>query len=91
MNVELKGTIKKITGEEKINDKLTKQDVVVTIEKNTQYPQDIICQAINGKMEKVKNIGVGDDVIVKCNLKGRESAKGFFNRLEIWDIIPNEG
>jgi len=92
MTIELIGTLKVIFAKEEVGDKLEKQNIVVTIDENTPYPQDIIVQAINKKRIETltaSNVKIGDKVIVKCNLKGREnkSKAGFyFNQLDLWSI-----
>ena len=86
MNVELKGTLKIIYQEEKINDTLSKKEIVVTIDEETGYPQDIICQAINKKIDELEGFQMGDRVTVGCNLRGRESKGKYYNQLLIWTI-----
>lgn len=87
MNVELKGVLKLINAEEKISDSLSKKEIVVTIEHDTQYPQDISCQAINQRIDLIKDFQMGDFVTVSCNLRGKESNNGkYFNQLQIWAI-----
>lgn len=90
MTIELTGTLKVIFEKENIGE-LDKQNFVVTIDENTPYPQDIIVQAINKKIETLtsSNVKVGDKVFVKCNLKGKENknrAGFYFNQLDLWTI-----
>ena len=89
MNVELQGTLKVIFDEVQISDNLSKKEVVITIDENTTYPQDISIQAINSKIDLLKNFKMGEKVIVKCNLKGKASNGKYFNHLNIWDITHN--
>ena len=92
MTIELTGTLKVIFAKETVSDnKLDKQNIVVTIDENTDYPQDIIVQAVNKKIETLTsaNVKMGDKVTVKCNLKGKENknkAGFYFNQLDLWDI-----
>jgi hypothetical protein len=92
MTIELTGTLKVIFAKETVSDnKLDKQNIVVTIDENTDYPQDIIVQAVNKKIETLTsaNVKIGDKVIVKCNLKGKENknkAGFYFNQLDLWNI-----
>lgn len=86
MNVELKGVVKLLLDKVQINDNLEKREIVVTIEEDTQYPQDIIVQAINTKIDLLNGFKAGDLVIVKCNLKGRESKGKYYNQLNLWEI-----
>jgi len=92
MNIELVGTLKVIFAKEKISDKMDKQNLVVTIDENTPYHQDILVQVINKNIEKVSQSGVkmGDKVRVKCNLRGKESktetGSKYFNQVDLWEI-----
>jgi hypothetical protein len=87
MNVELKGTLKLISAEEKINDGLSKKELVVTIDEDTQYPQDIICQALNKSIELITaDFKMGDRVSVNCNLRGKASNGKYYNQLILWSI-----
>ena len=87
MQVELKGVVKVIFAEQKINDKLDRKDIVITVDTDTQYPQDIICQAINKRIELVNSIKMGDTVVVKFNLRGKGTNGKFYNQLDVWDVI----
>ena len=86
MIVELKGTLKIIYAEDKISDKMSKKEIVVTIGADTDYPQDIICEAINKKIELLDNYSMGEFVTVKCDLRGRESKGRYYNKFSIVDI-----
>lgn len=86
MNVELKGTIKLINKEEKVTDNLTVQEVVITIDEDSQYPQDIVCRAVNSKIESIKPFKEGDKVIASVDLRGRENKGKFYNQLVMWNI-----
>jgi hypothetical protein len=87
MNVELKGVLKVIFAEEKVNDRMSKKEIVVTIDGDTEYPQDIICQAVNKNIEKIDaSFKMGDTVTVKCDLRGRESKGRYYNHFNLFDI-----
>lgn len=87
MNVELKGTIKVIYAENQVNETFKKRELVITTEEDTQYPQDIIVQAINNKVDLLNELKEGFKVQAKCNLKGKASADGkYFNQLTLWEI-----
>lgn len=87
MNVELKGTLKVIFAEEKITDALSKKEIVITVDENTQYPQDICCQALNKKIDIITaDFKMGDKVTAKCNLNGREKNGKYYNQLVLWDL-----
>lgn len=87
MNVELKGVVKAIFEEKQINDNLSKKEFVVTIDGDTEYPQDIIIEAVNTKIDKLRGLAIGNKVIAKCNLRGRETKDGrYFNQIALWDL-----
>lgn len=86
MNIELKGTIKFVSNVDKISDKLIKKQVVVTIEEDTQYPQQIIVEAINKKIEELEGYLVNDYVTVVANLRGRENKGKYYISLSLVSI-----
>jgi len=73
MNIELKGTIKLISEPEIITEKLTKNQIVIQIEEDTQYPQDILVEAINKKIGELEGYLPNDYVTLTANLRGREN------------------
>jgi hypothetical protein len=87
MQVELRGIVKVVFAEQKINDKLDKKEIVITVDEKTEYPQDIIVEAINKQIKLLSDINAGDVVVAKCNLRGKSSnGKNYFNKLNIWEI-----
>jgi hypothetical protein len=87
MNVDLKGTIKVIYAEKQVTETLKKRELVITIEEDTQYPQDIIVQAINNKVDLLNDFKEGFKVQAKCNLKGKATTDGkYFNQMTLWEI-----
>lgn len=88
MQLEFRGTVTVIYGEDKINDNLQKKEFVITIDEKTQYPQDIIIEAINKQITLLKDINVGDSVVAKCNIRGKKSSNGkHYNKLNVWEIV----
>jgi hypothetical protein len=88
MLVELKGTLKVIMAEQKISDKLSKKEIVITIDEDTQYPQDVICQAVNKKIELLDDpaFAMGAQVVASCELRGRESKGKYYNNFQLIGI-----
>lgn len=86
MTVELKGTVHAIFSKEQVTDNFTKQELVVTVDEDTQYPQQIIAQCVNAKCDQLNGISHGMKVKVSCNLRGKESNGKYYNRLEAWKI-----
>lgn len=90
MQVELKGTLKVIFADAKINDNLEKKEVVISIDESTGYPQDIIVQAINNKIQLLNGFKMGDAVTIKCNLRGKSTNGKYYNQLSVFAIEKNK-
>ena len=91
--MELRGTIKVIAEPVRVSDKLTKQQMVLTIEEDTKYPQNIAIEFLNDKLDLVKKQSVGDKVAVGVNLRGNEYNGKYYNNIVGWkvaNIINNE-
>ncbi len=86
MTVELKGILKIIYKEEKVSDNLSKKEVVITVDHDTQYPQDILCSALNTQIDQLDHFKMGDFVIIKCSLKGREYNGKYYNQLNLFNV-----
>jgi single-strand DNA-binding protein len=67
-----------------VGSKYVFQDLV--IETEDKYPQKILLQASNDKVELVQNLNLGDMVEVDFFLNGREWQGKYFNTLSIWSI-----
>jgi len=87
--MEITGTIKVLGNSEKVSDKLTKMQVVVTT--NEQYPQDIAIDFLNDKIDTLKNFKVGDKVIIGINLRGREYNGKYYNNIVGWRVSADLG
>jgi len=86
MIIELRGILKIIYTEEKITDTMSKKEIVITVDHDQQYPQDIIVQALNKQIDQLDSFRMGDMVIAKVNLKGREHNGRYFNQFTLWTI-----
>lgn len=89
-NQEL-GKIKVINEILVVSDKFKKRDVVITVELDSKYPQDVLFQLTNDKCDISNTFTVGSIVKVSYNLRGREwtSPQGevkYFNTLEAWKL-----
>jgi hypothetical protein len=87
---KLQGTIKAIGATQKVSEKFSKRDLVVT-DTSSMYPQDISFQLAQDKCEVLDRFKVGDTVEVSFNLRGREwsSPAGelkYFNTLDAWRV-----
>ena len=86
MIIELKGTLKVIFAEEQINEKLNKKQIVITIDEDTQYPQDITLEAINNGVRQLDSFNMGQRVVATAYLKGRENKGKYYNQLTLKEI-----
>lgn len=87
---KLTGVIKVINPTVQVTEKFAKREFVVT-DATSMYPQDIMFQMAKDKLEILDAFGVGQEVEVSFNVKGREwtSPQGevkYFNTLECWRI-----
>ena len=93
--MQVTGVIKHIGDLQKVSDKFQKQEIVLTIEPTSKYPQHVQFECKQGKCEMLASLNVGDDVTIEFNLNGREWNSGqgikYFNTLDIWKIQPNKG
>jgi len=81
----IKGAIKLINPIKVISDKFSVREFVVTTP-DAKYPQDIIFQTINDKMAVLESLGVGQQVEVSYNVRGREFNGRYYNTLDAWKI-----
>ena len=81
----IKGAIKLINPIKVISDKFSVREFVVTTP-DAKYPQDILFQTINDKMAVLESLGVGQQVEVSYNVRGREFNGRYYNTLDAWKI-----
>lgn len=91
---KLTGVVKVVSPTVQVSDKFSKREFVVT-DQSTQYPQDILFQAVQDKCQMLDSIAEGQTIDVSFNLRGREwkSPQGevkYFNTLEAWRIETND-
>jgi len=88
--MEVQGKIK-VIGETQTfgNNGFRKREVVITTEE--QYPQSIMIEFVQDKTDLLNNFGVGQNVKISINLRGREwtNPQGevkYFNSIQGWRI-----
>lgn len=87
--MELIGKIKLINPTQEVSASFKKREFVLTTEE--QYPQHILMEFNQDKCDKLNVVGIGDEVKVSINLRGREwvnpqgEAK-YFNTIQAWNI-----
>lgn len=91
MSNEIKGTIKLIEDTQVVSDKFKKREIVIT-EPDEKYPQDILFQLTQERVDLLDAFKVGQSVKASYNIRGREwtnpkdGVVKHFNTLEIWKI-----
>lgn len=91
MAYQLTGKIKSLGNVEQKSEKFKVRKFVVTIDAESQYPQQIELQAANDKCDMLNQFTAGSDVTVSFNLRGREwtSPQGevkYFTTLDAWRV-----
>lgn len=86
-DLELNGKFVKIFDKIKNSKGLEKQELIVEIDLDTDYPHKIICQIINRKFSILDSIKKGDAIIVRCSISGVESKGKYYNTLKVREIL----
>lgn len=88
--MEVTGILVEIFDEVQISEKFRKRDIVVRVDHNTAYPQDVCFQLTQTRTDICDSIPKGVEVIVSFNLRGRRYEKdgkvSYFNTLDCWKI-----
>jgi len=80
----IKGAIKLINPVKVISDKFSVREFVITTA--DKYPQDVIFQTVNDKMDVIAPYGQGQVVTVSFNVRGREYNGKYYNTLDAWKV-----
>jgi hypothetical protein len=86
-----KGTIKLLFDTQQVSEKFRKREFVV-METGSPYPQEIIFQLVQEKVDLLEGYSAGDEVEVAFNLRGRawtnprDGVTKYFNSLDAWKI-----
>jgi hypothetical protein len=87
---KLNGVVKVINPTVQVTEKFSKREFVLT-DNSSMYPQDILFQIVKDKVDILDAFGVGQQVEVSFNTKGRvwvspQGEEKYFNTLECWKI-----
>jgi translation initiation factor IF-3 len=87
--MEILGKVKVINPEQQISATFKKRELVVTTDE--QYPQHIMIEFTQDKIDLLNNINPGEQVKVSINLRGREwvNPQGetkYFNSIQGWRV-----
>jgi len=81
----IKGAIKLINPIKVISDKFSVREFVISTG-DAKYPQEIIFQTVNDKMDVIAPYGEGQEVEVYFNVRGREYNGRYYNTLDAWKV-----
>ena len=81
----MKGAIKLINPIKVISDKFSVREFVITTA-DAKYPQEVIFQTVNDRMDVIAPYGVGQEVTVSFNVRGREYNGKYYNTLDAWKV-----
>ena len=80
----IKGVIKLIKPINVISDKFSVREFVITTQ--DKYPQHIIFQTVNDRMDIIAPYGEGQEVEVSYNVRGREYNGKYYNTLDAYKV-----
>ncbi len=93
--MEVVGTLKVKFDTQKVSERFTKREFVVTTEANTPYPQHVSFQLTQDKCSTLDQFNIGDELRIQFNLRGREwngpQGVKYFNTLEAWRVDRFQG
>jgi len=88
-DLTIKGAVKLINEVKVISDRFSVREFVIST-LDTRYPQDILFQAVNDKMDAVAPLKVSQVVEVSFNLRGREFNGRYYNTLDVWKVTHDK-
>ena len=93
--MEVVGTLKAKFDTQKVSDRFSKREFILTTEGNTPYPQHVSFQVTQDKCNLLDQFHEGEELKIQFNLRGREwnGPQGikYFNTLEAWRIERMQG
>lgn len=93
--MEVTGILKVKFDTQKVSDRFSKREFVLTTEATSPYPQHVSFQLTQDKCSLLDQYNVGDEMKIQFNLRGREwnGPQGikYFNTLEAWRIEKTSG
>lgn len=93
--MEVTGILKVKFDTQKVSDRFSKREFVLTTEATSPYPQHVSFQLTQDKCNLLDQYNVGDEMKIQFNLRGREwngpQGVKYFNTLEAWRIEKVSG
>lgn len=84
-DLKIKGAVKLVNEVKVISDKFSVREFVITT-LDSKYPQDILFQAVNDKIDMVAPLRKAQVVEVSFNLRGRDYNGRYYNTLDVWKV-----
>lgn len=88
--MEITGTLKVKFDTQKVSDRFSKREFVLTTEANTPYPQHVPMQVTNDKCWLLDALNPGDELKVHFNIRGREwegpQGTKYFVTIDAWKL-----
>jgi len=81
----IKGAIKLINPVKVISDKFSVREFVI-VTGDAKYPQEVIFQTVNDRMDVIAPYGQGQEVEVSFNVRGREYNGKYYNTLDAYKV-----
>ena len=93
--MEVTGILKVKFYTQKVSERFSKREFVLTTEATSPYPQHVSFQLTQDKCNLLDQYNVGDEMKIQFNLRGREwngpQGVKYFNTLEAWRIEKVSG
>lgn len=93
--MEITGILKVKFDTQKVSDRFSKRELVLTTGSNTPYPQHVPMQVTQDKCILLDQFNEGDEVKVQININGREwnGPQGikYFATIDVWKIEKVSG
>lgn len=87
----VKGKLVEIFDTQQIKDNFSKREFVIEYSENPKYPELIKFELNNAKCSIIEQFGIGEEVTVNFNLRGRRYTNNqgvvqYFNTIQAWAI-----
>jgi len=85
MSYKIEGVVHAINEPQTFASGFTKREIVIETQ-GDKYPQQIVIEFLQDKVETLDDIRMGDTVSVSFDIRGREYNGRYFNNLVGWNI-----
>lgn len=85
MSYEVKGILHAIQDTRRVSEKFSTRSFTIKVT-DDKYEQFITFELINDRTDMIDAYGIGEELTVSFNLKGRQWQEKYFNTLEAWKV-----